>query len=86
MNKLWTKNFTIITLGTIISMLGNSVSGFAISFLVLDMTGSTFLYSLFLVVYFLPEILAPIVAGPLLDHFSRRKTIYILDLSPPGYN
>ena len=84
MSKLWTKNFTIITLGTIISMLGNSVSGFAISFLVLDMTGSTFLYSLFLVVYFLPEILAPIVAGPLLDHFSRRKTIYILDFISSG--
>jgi DHA3 family macrolide efflux protein-like MFS transporter len=84
MNRLWTKNFTIITLGSIVSMLGNAVSGFAISYLVLDHTGSTFLYALFSVVYFLPKIAAPIVAGPLLDHYSRRKTIYILDFISSG--
>lgn len=84
MNKLWTKNFTIITLGSVVSMLGNAVSGFAISYLVLDKTGSTFLYALFLVTYFLPEIAAPILAGPLMDNFSRRKTIYILDFISAG--
>jgi MFS family permease len=79
MNKLWTKNFTIITLGSVVSMLGNSVSGFAISILVLDYTGSTFLFALFSVMYFLPKIAAPTIAGPLLDRYSRRKAIYTLD-------
>ena len=79
MNKLWTKNFTIITLGSVISMLGNTVSGFAISYLVLDVTGSTLLYAIFMVVYSLPHIIAPLVAGPYMDRFSRKKTIYILD-------
>ncbi len=41
--RLWTRDFTIITLGTVVSMLGNAVSGFAISLLVLDYTGSVFL-------------------------------------------
>ncbi len=77
--KLWTRDFTIITLGTVISMLGNAVSGFAISLLVLDYTGSVFLYSVFLVIYNLPKIIAPMVSGPLLDRLSRRRAIYLLD-------
>lgn len=79
MNKLWTKDFKIITIGSIISMLGNSVAGFAISLLVLDLTDSTLLFSLFMVVYNLPKIVAPLFAGPYLDRFSRKKMIYTLD-------
>lgn len=78
-NKLWTRDFTIITLGSIISMLGNSVSGFAIGLVVLDYTNSTFLYALFMVVYNLPKIVVPLFAGPYLDRFSRKKAIYTLD-------
>jgi DHA3 family macrolide efflux protein-like MFS transporter len=79
LNKLWTKDFKIITIGSIISMLGNSVAGFAISLLVLDLTDSTLLFSLFMVVYNLPKIVAPLFAGPYLDRFSRKKMIYTLD-------
>ncbi len=42
-SPLWTRDFTIITLGSVISMLGNSMSGFALSLLVLDYTGSNLL-------------------------------------------
>lgn len=77
--KLWNKNFTIITLGTIISMLGNAVSGFAIGLLVLDYTNSTFLYAFFMVMYNLPKIGIPLFAGPYIDRFSRKKIIYTLD-------
>lgn len=76
---LWTRDFTIITLGTIISMLGNSIAGFAIGLLVLDYTGSTFLYALFAVTYNLPKIVMPFIAGPYVDRFSRKKIIYTLD-------
>lgn len=78
-NKLWTKDFTIITLGSVISMLGNSMAGFAVSLFVLDYTDTPFLYALFVFLYTLPQIVAPILAGPLMDRFSRRKTIYMLD-------
>ena len=60
-------------------MLGNSVSGFAIGLVVLDYTNSTFLYALFMVMYMVPKIIVPLFAGPYLDRFSRRKTIYNLD-------
>ena len=72
---LWTKNFTIITLGTVVSMLGNAVSGFAIGLLVLDYTGSTLLYAVFSVSYNLPKIIMPTLAGPYIDRFSRAKVI-----------
>jgi hypothetical protein len=53
-HKLWTKDFTILTIGSAVSMLGNAVSGFALGLLILDDTNSTFLYSLTLVIYTLP--------------------------------
>lgn len=84
MHPLWTHDFTIISLGTVISMLGNAISGFAISLLVLDYTGSTFLYVLFMVCYQLPHLIVPLVAGPFLDRVSRKKVIYRLDFLSAG--
>lgn len=78
-NTLWTKNFTIITLGTVISLFGSAMTGFSVSLLVLDYSESVFMYALFMVVYFLPQLAVPVFAGSYLDKFSRRKTIYTLD-------
>lgn len=76
---LWTRNFTIITVGSIVSMLGSSIAGFALGLLVLDYTESTFLYAMYMVMYNLPKVAVPTLAGPFVDKFSRRKTIYTLD-------
>ena len=46
-STLWTYDFTVITIGSVVSMLGASLAGFSISLVVLDYTGSTFLYTLF---------------------------------------
>ncbi len=81
---LWTRDFTIITLGSVVSMIGNSLSGFALSMMVLDYTGSTFLYSLFIVCFQLPMLVCPILAGPYLDRMSRKKMIYRLDFLSAG--
>lgn len=78
-NPLWTRDFTIITLGSVVSLIGSSIAGFALGLLVLDYTGSTFLYALYMVMYNLPKVAAPTLAGPFVDKFSRRKTIYTLD-------
>ncbi|MEG1547114.1 MAG: MFS transporter [Clostridia bacterium] len=85
MNKLWTKDFTIITLGTVVSMFGSAVSGFALGLLVLDYTGSTLLYALFMVVYSLPRVIVPLIAGPYVDRYSRTKMIYSLDFISAGF-
>ena len=76
---LWTRDFTIITIGSLISMVGNMLSGFAISIMVLDMTESTFLYILFNVCWQIPGLIVPLLAGPFLDRVSRKKVIYCLD-------
>lgn len=83
-NKLWTKDFTIITLGSVVSMLGNAMSGFAMSLLVLDYTGSTLYYAIFLACFTLPQLVMPIFSGAILDRFSRKKTIYSLDYLSSG--
>ena len=81
---LWTRDFTIITLGTVVSFLGNAVTGFAMGLMVLDYTESTFLFALFMVFYNLPQIFMPFLAGPYLDRFSRKKVIYTLDFVSSG--
>ena len=84
LQKLWTCDFTVITIGSLISMVGSSMAGFSISLLVLDYTGSTFLYMLFNVCYQLPLLFMPLIAGPYLDRVSRKKVIYWLDFLSAG--
>ena len=83
-SPLWTRDFTIITLGSVISMLGNSMSGFALSLLVLDYTGSNLLYAIYIATFTLSQIVMPIFSGAILDRFSRKKTIYTLDFLSSG--
>lgn len=83
-NSLWTRDFTIITVGSVVSMLGSTLSSFAMSLMVLDYTGSTALFALYNILYMLPNALAPLLAGPFLDRFSRRRTIYTLDFITAG--
>ena len=81
---LWTRDFSILTFGTVVSMFGNAVAGFAIGLLVLDKTDSVLLYALFMVCYSLPRIVLPMIAGPYLDRFSRKRVIYTLDFLSSG--
>lgn len=83
-DSLWTRDFTIITVGSVISMFGNSLSGFAMSLLVLDYTDSSMLFALYIVMFTLPQVIMPVVSGALLDRFSRKKTIYTLDFISAG--
>lgn len=81
---LWSRNFTILTVGTVVSTIGSSLSGFAISLLALDFSGSVFLYTLFMVAYTLPKVVLPLISGPIFDKRSRRKAIYTLDFISSG--
>ena len=82
--KLWTRDFTIITLGSVVSMLGNAMSDFALNLLVLDYTGSNLLYAIYIETLTLPQIIMPIFSGAILDRFSRKRTIYTLDFISAG--
>lgn len=82
--SLWTRDFTILTLGSVVSMVGSTLSWFAISIMVLDYTGSTFLYVLFNVCFQIPGLVMPLLAGPYLDRMSRKKVIYGMDFLSAG--
>ena len=82
--SLWTRDFTIITIGSVVSMFGNSMAGFAMSLMVLDYTGSTMLYAVYLAAYTVPQLIVPIISGAILDRFSRKKMIYTLDFIMSG--
>ncbi len=81
---LWTYDFTVITIGSFVSLVGSILSSFAVGLLVLDVTGSTFLYMFYNVAYQLPMVVCPIIAGPYLDRMSRKKVIYTLDFLSAG--
>lgn len=81
---LWTRDFTIITLGSVVSMLGNAMSGFALSLLVLDYTDNPLLYAIYIAAFTVPQIVMPIFSGAFLDRFSRKRAIYTLDFLSSG--
>ena len=83
-NPLWTRDFTILPVGSVISMFGNAMTGFAMSLMVLDLSNSTLLYAIYLAMYTLPQLFMPIVSGAILDRQSRKKTIYTLDFISAG--
>ena len=83
-NPLWTRDFTILTAGTVVSMFGNALAYFAMDLMVLDITGSTLMFAIYNILYMLPNALAPVLIGPFLDRFSRKKTIYTLDFLTAG--
>ncbi len=78
--KLWTRNFTITTVGSIISMMGNAVTRFALGRVVYDNTGSSFLYAVFLLTGTVFKAFVPMIVGPYMDRVSRRNTIINTDV------
>lgn len=76
---LWTKNFTIITLGTMISAVGGTAMGLGLSLVVFDQTQSTWLSAVFAVMPTLPGITLPILLAPVIDRINRKRVIVGLD-------
>lgn len=80
--SLWTRDFTILTIGSVVSLLGNAVAGFSLGLLMLEYSNdSASTYALFTLVFTFPQIIMPIIAGPYLDRFSRKRVIYSLDFA-----
>lgn len=79
--KLWTKNFTIIVLGSIISAVGGVGLSLAMSVVIYDQTSSTFLSGLYVSLMLIPQFLIPILSGPIIDRVSRKNLIVYMDVS-----
>lgn len=78
-HTLWTRNYTTITIGTVISAVGGVGLNFALSVLIYNKTGSTLLSALFAGIISLPNILLPLFIGPYIDKLPRKWIIVISD-------
>jgi MFS family permease len=78
-NGLWSKNFTLITITTILSVIGGEAMNLPISLLVFDETKSTFLASLIMICGMLPDIALPILVAPIIDKGTKKRWIVGLD-------
>ena len=71
-NTLWTRNFTLVTAATVLGAAGGIAGGFALSFLVLDETGSTLASALILAMELIPYFLIPLLVAPWMDRMPRK--------------
>ncbi len=78
--RLWTKDFSCITVATVLSAIGGEAMNLPISLLVFDQTQSTLLSALILVCGMLPDMILPILVAPLIDKGGKKKWIVGLDI------
>lgn len=79
MNKLWNRNFTILTIGSFISAFGSAAAGIAFGILIYTKTGSPLTLALFTIANIIPRMITAIFVGPFIDRHSRVKLIYRID-------
>lgn len=79
MSKKSKVNMSLALLGRLISIFGSSIYSFAISFYILDLTGSAMSFSLSLLFSIIPMFLMSPVAGVLCDRLNRKKILLIAD-------
>lgn len=77
---LFSRNFTLLLLGQVFSLLGNGALRFALSMYVLEKTGSAAVFGTLLAVSMVPTILLTPFGGVLADRVSRQKVMVGLDL------
>ncbi len=79
MNRLWNRNFTILTLGTFVSALGSAAASIALGILIYLETESPLILAIFSVVNIVPRLITNFLIGPFIDRHSRVKIIYWID-------
>ena len=77
--KLFTRNFALLILGQISSLIGNLTLKFALSMYVLEQTGSASIFAGLLALSMLPTILLSPFGGILADRANRHKIMVALD-------
>ncbi len=83
-SKLFTKDFTLVVIGQIISLFGNAVVRFALPLYLLNQTGSSALYGTVMACAFIPMILLSPVGGMIADRVNKRNIMVALDFITAG--
>ena len=77
--KLFSKDFTLVVIGQIISLFGNAAIRFALPLYLLNLTGSSALYGTVTACAFIPAVLLSPVGGIVSDRVNKRNVMVILD-------
>lgn len=77
--KLFTKDFTLVVIGQIISLFGNAIIRFALPLYLLNQTESSALYGTVMACAFLPAILLSPVGGIIADRVNKQNIMVTLD-------
>lgn len=77
--KLMNKNFTLMVIGQVISLFGNSILRFSLSLYVLKTTGSASIFGTILAISIIPTILLSPLGGIIADRVSRKHIMLTLD-------
>lgn len=78
---MWNRNFTMVVLGQIISLFGNSILRFALPLYLLNQTGSAALFGIVSACAFIPMIVLSPVGGIFADRVNKRNIMVVLDFS-----
>ena len=78
-SKLFSKNFTLVVIGQIISLFGNAAIRFALPLYLLNMTGSSALFGTVTACAIIPSILLTPVGGIIADRVNKRNIMVALD-------
>lgn len=76
---LFTRNFTLLLLGQISSLVGNYTLKFALSMYILERTGSAAIFAGILSIAMVPTLLLSPLGGVLADRANRRNIMVALD-------
>lgn len=78
-HTLFSRDFTLVVIGQIISLFGNAVIRFALPLYLLNQTGSSALYGTVMACAFIPAILLSPIGGIVADRVNKRNIMVILD-------
>lgn len=78
-SNLFNKDFTLVVIGQIISLFGNSILRFALPLYLLKETGSATIFGIVTACSFLPMIVLSILGGVLADRVNKKNIMVFLD-------
>ena len=79
--KLFNKDFTLVVIGQIISLLGNAIIRLALPLYLLDITGSSTVYGGALACSMIPYVILSPIGGVVADRVNKRNIMVLLDFS-----
>lgn len=82
--RLFSRDFTLVVIGQIVSLFGNAAIRFALPLYLLNQTGSSALYGTVTACAFVPMVVLSPVGGIVADRVNKRNVMVILDFFTAG--